>query len=159
MRAERGAATVEFALFAMFLVLIVSGIVDLGRGFYTAIALNDAVQEGAMFAAFTDDIAGSNLTAADMREAGITDKQVDPFVELAPGRENLKTFGKQMHLLSGIRGPLAVEGGTTSDITVMFADLSGSLSKISEVFSLCEIARVTGIEATTIAAKAKYGAP
>lgn len=66
MRAERGAATVEFALFSMFLVLIVSGIVDLGRGMYTAIALNDAVQEGAMFAAFTDDVAGTDLTAADI---------------------------------------------------------------------------------------------
>ena len=32
---------------------------------------------------------------------------------LAPGRENLKTFSKQPHLLSGLRGPLAVEGGIT----------------------------------------------
>ncbi|HEY3484536.1 MAG TPA: hypothetical protein VGK49_04085, partial [Ilumatobacteraceae bacterium] len=38
----------------------------------------------------------------------------DPFFRLAEGRENLKTFGKQAHLLSGIRGPLSVEGGTTS---------------------------------------------
>ena len=38
----------------------------------------------------------------------------DPFFQLAPGRENLRTFGKQPHLLSGIRGPLAVEGGTTA---------------------------------------------
>ena len=67
MRAERGAATVEFALFAMFLVLIISGIVDVGRGFYTAIALNDAVQEGAMYAAFTDDVAGSAVSADDIK--------------------------------------------------------------------------------------------
>jgi Flp pilus assembly protein TadG len=66
-RAERGAATVEFALFAMFLVLIVSGIVDLGRGLYTAIALNDAVQEGAMYAAFTDDVAGTAVTAENIK--------------------------------------------------------------------------------------------
>ena len=38
----------------------------------------------------------------------------DPFFQLAPGRSNRRTFGKQQHLLSGIRGPLAVEGGTTS---------------------------------------------
>ncbi|HEX4527110.1 MAG TPA: PKD domain-containing protein [Gaiellaceae bacterium] len=38
----------------------------------------------------------------------------DPFFELAPGRENLTTFPKQPHLLSGIRGPLSVEGGTTA---------------------------------------------
>ena len=77
MRAERGAATVEFALFSMFLVLIVCGIVDLGRGFYTAIALNDAVQEGAMFAAFTDDVAGTDLTAADI-EARVVSSTSSP---------------------------------------------------------------------------------
>ena len=38
----------------------------------------------------------------------------DPFFELQPGRENLTTFPKQPHLLSGIQGPLSVEGGTTS---------------------------------------------
>lgn len=67
MRAEKGAATVEFAIVAMFLVLLVSGIVDLGRGLYTAIALDEAVQEGAMFAAFTEDVAGSPVTGDDIK--------------------------------------------------------------------------------------------
>ncbi|HVR33217.1 MAG TPA: TadE/TadG family type IV pilus assembly protein [Acidimicrobiia bacterium] len=67
MGAERGAATVEFALFAMFLILIVCGIVDLGRGLYTAIALDDAVQEGVIYAAFTDDLAGTEVTADDIK--------------------------------------------------------------------------------------------
>ncbi|MGB7962679.1 MAG: hypothetical protein WCF12_06920, partial [Propionicimonas sp.] len=38
----------------------------------------------------------------------------DPWFALQPGQENLKSFAKRPHLLSGIRGPLAVEGGTTS---------------------------------------------
>ena len=38
----------------------------------------------------------------------------DPYFILAPGRGNLRTFGKQPHLLGGIQGPLAVEGGTTA---------------------------------------------
>lgn len=54
-------------MFAMFLILIVSGIVDLGRGMYTAIALNDAVQEGAIYAAFTGEIGGSAVTADDIK--------------------------------------------------------------------------------------------
>lgn len=66
MQAEKGAATVEFAMFAMFLILLVAGIVDLGRGLYTAIALDEAVQEGAMFAAFTEDLAGTPVTGADI---------------------------------------------------------------------------------------------
>lgn len=78
MQDERGAATVELALFAMFLIMIVSGIVDLGRGMYTAIALNDAVQEGAMYAAFTDDVAGSPVSTADiaLRVTSATDSLV-----------------------------------------------------------------------------------
>ena len=77
MRAEKGAATVEFALFAMFLVLLVSGIVDLGRGLYTAIALDDAVQEGAIFAAFTEEIAGAPVTGADI-EARVVSSTSSP---------------------------------------------------------------------------------
>ena len=38
----------------------------------------------------------------------------DPWFDLQPGRENLKSFAKRAHLLSGLRGPLAVEGGTTA---------------------------------------------
>ncbi|MFP5333553.1 MAG: TadE family protein [Acidimicrobiia bacterium] len=72
MQAEKGAATVEFAMFAMFLILLVAGIVDLGRGLYTAIALDEAVQEGAMFAAFTEDLAGTPVTGADIETRVIT---------------------------------------------------------------------------------------
>ncbi|MEX2655548.1 MAG: TadE/TadG family type IV pilus assembly protein [Acidimicrobiia bacterium] len=67
MGTERGAATVELALLAMFLLLIVSGIVDLGQGMYTAIALDDAVQEGAIYAAFTEDAGGTPVTADDIK--------------------------------------------------------------------------------------------
>src|SRR5262249_5108035 len=37
----------------------------------------------------------------------------DTYFNLPPGRENIKTFAKQPHLLSGIRGPLPREGGAT----------------------------------------------
>ena len=37
----------------------------------------------------------------------------DPDFVLAPGAENVKSFAKQPHLLSGLQGPLQVEGGTT----------------------------------------------
>lgn len=78
MQGERGAATVELALFAMFLILLISGIVDLGRGLYTAIALNDAVQEGAMYAAFTEEVAGSPVSESDIiaRVTSATDSPV-----------------------------------------------------------------------------------
>jgi Ca2+-binding RTX toxin-like protein len=42
------------------------------------------------------------------------DLVADPYYVLQPGQENLTSFSKRPHLLSGIRGPLAVEGGTTA---------------------------------------------
>jgi hypothetical protein len=38
----------------------------------------------------------------------------DPYFDIQPGHQNLRAFPKSPHRLSGIRGPLAVEGGTTS---------------------------------------------
>lgn len=58
---ERGSALVETALVSMFLVLLVTGIADLGRAIYTSIALRDAAQEAAHFASFEDEVGGASL--------------------------------------------------------------------------------------------------
>jgi Flp pilus assembly protein TadG len=50
-RAERGQAVVEFALIVPILLLIVMGILDFGRVFYTYEALANAAREGARFCA------------------------------------------------------------------------------------------------------------
>jgi len=50
--AQHGAAAVEMAIAAIFLVLMACGIVDLGRGIFTSIGLRDAAQEGAIYASF-----------------------------------------------------------------------------------------------------------
>lgn len=52
MNGERGAALVETALLLPMLLLLLMGVVDLGRAFATHIAVQDASQEGAMVAAF-----------------------------------------------------------------------------------------------------------
>lgn len=50
---ERGAATVELAIVAIFMALLVMGVIDIGRLIFTGLAVEDAAQEGAAFAAFT----------------------------------------------------------------------------------------------------------
>ena len=40
--------------------------------------------------------------------------QADPYFDIQPGHENFRAFPKASAPLSGIRGPLAVEGGTTA---------------------------------------------
>jgi len=49
---ERGQGLLEFAVSLIILLLIVAGIIDLGRAFFTYMALRDAAQEGAVYGSF-----------------------------------------------------------------------------------------------------------
>lgn len=51
---ERGQSLVELALFMTFLFVLLAGVVDIGRAFFTYISLRDAAQEGAMFASIEE---------------------------------------------------------------------------------------------------------
>jgi hypothetical protein len=46
---ERGQSLMELALSMTVMLILLGGIVDLGRAFFTYMALRDAVQEGAMY--------------------------------------------------------------------------------------------------------------
>jgi len=48
---EKGQSLVELAVSLVILLLLVGGIVDLGRAFFTSMSLRDAVQEGALYGA------------------------------------------------------------------------------------------------------------
>lgn len=52
---ERGAVLVETAILIPLLVVLVMGIVDLGRAFSAEITIRDAASEGALFATSTPD--------------------------------------------------------------------------------------------------------
>ena len=47
---ERGVNLIEMALVLPLLLLLLAGVVDLGRAFYTYVSLTNAVREGARFA-------------------------------------------------------------------------------------------------------------
>jgi len=46
---ERGQSLAEMAMMMSFLLILLVGVVDLGRGFFVYLALRDAAQEGALF--------------------------------------------------------------------------------------------------------------
>ncbi len=48
---ERGQSLVEMALMMVILLTILSGVLDLGRGFFSFIAIQNAAGEGALYAA------------------------------------------------------------------------------------------------------------
>ncbi|MCK5645364.1 MAG: pilus assembly protein [Anaerolineales bacterium] len=58
-RKENGQGFVEFAVGITFLLILLAGILDLGRAYFSYIALQDAAQEGASYASIAPtDITG-----------------------------------------------------------------------------------------------------
>jgi hypothetical protein len=59
LRRENGQGLVEFAIGITFLLVLLAGILDLGRAYFSYIALQDAAQEGASYASIAPtDILG-----------------------------------------------------------------------------------------------------
>ena len=60
---EKGQSLMEFSISLVVLLILIAGIVDLGRAFFTYIALRDAAQEGASYAAVSNP---DPLTSGDV---------------------------------------------------------------------------------------------
>jgi len=69
-RSERGQSLVEMAMSLVILLLLVGGVVDLGRAFFTFMALRDSVQEGALYGSInptlTQEIKNHVLNSSNM---------------------------------------------------------------------------------------------
>ncbi len=61
---ERGQSMVELALFITILMALLAGTVDLGRGFFTWLAMRDAAQEAATYGAINPP--GGNVTCTPL---------------------------------------------------------------------------------------------
>jgi Flp pilus assembly protein TadG len=66
-RTERGASAVEFAIVLPVLFLVIAGIVDFGRYFFTQIQVTNAAREGARAAVVLPNPAASDMTAITQR--------------------------------------------------------------------------------------------
>lgn len=77
-RVQRGQSTVEFGVSAIVLILLVVGLVDLGRAFYFDVALHGATREAARQAAWFDPANGTNPTLFDTDSAWTGDPCKDP---------------------------------------------------------------------------------
>ncbi len=74
-RSHSGSAVVELALILPFLLLLIVGVVDYGRAFYTSITVANAARAGAEYGAsdpaFSGDTIGmKNFAQGDGQEAG-----------------------------------------------------------------------------------------
>ena len=86
-----GQSTVEFAISAVVLILLVLGLIDFGRAFYFGIGLTSAAREGARQASWFDDATGTNPYLYDQAIKDVVDR-------------NLKNSGLQASVLGNATG-------------------------------------------------------
>lgn len=71
-RSERGQSLTEMAFATVVLLILLGGVVDLGRAFFTYMALRDSVQEGALYGSIhpnqTVEIKNHVLSASSMMQ-------------------------------------------------------------------------------------------
>lgn len=69
----KGQSLTEFAIGFSVMLLLIVGIVDFGRAFFTYMALNDAVQEGALYGSLNP----TNISGIETRVQGIAVGPID----------------------------------------------------------------------------------
>lgn len=75
---EQGQSLVEFAITLPVLLLIMSGLLDLGRAYYTFIALEEAVAEAALYLAISPDCPDDDTNGDDTVDSSDLSKCVNP---------------------------------------------------------------------------------
>lgn len=114
LHAEGGAAAVEFAIIVPVLLLIVAGIVDFGRAFFTEIQLANAAREGARAAVVSTISAGDIKTRAETSAPGLT--LTFPVLQQCPSGDGNATVEVQTSFNYIILGPAAsIVGGSIAD--------------------------------------------
>ena len=73
MKSERGQSFIELGISMVFLLVLLAGVMDLGRVIFTYIALRDAVQEGAAFAAIKPNDCGVAIRRIREHTSGAVD--------------------------------------------------------------------------------------
>ena len=124
-RDDRGAAAVEFALLLPVLLVLVCGLIDFGRLFFTQITLTDAAREGVRVLAL-EGAAGSGYTT-DQADADATTR-----AQLAAG---------------GVSGTVTVSPGTCSEgdpVTLTVSVPFDFITPLPDLAGLTGIGTVTG---------------
>jgi Flp pilus assembly protein TadG len=85
--ARRGAAAIEMAILAPFLVLLMVIAVDWARIFYYTVTINDCARNGAVYLASTNDLASSPYTSYTQAALAGTNLSPTPTVSSASGSD------------------------------------------------------------------------
>lgn len=115
MKTQRGQSIVELALLFPLLMMLLMGLLDLGRAYYIMVALRDAAEEGASYAAIQPtDEAEIKARAADASGdliATTADDVVITTSSLLPGEPITVTINYQYDFYMPLAQPFLPEDG------------------------------------------------
>jgi Flp pilus assembly protein TadG len=74
---EKGQSLVEFAIVLPFLLVILAGVLDVGRLYYVSVSISDAAAEGAAYAAINPDNTAEIVARAQAASTGMVEVQED----------------------------------------------------------------------------------
>lgn len=122
LRNERGSALVEMAILAPFLIMLVLGVIEVGRMMFIQVDLNEAAQEGALFATFQPEdsleIQNRVVESTDSLSLSVDNVEVDC---LAANRVRV-TVTKQVPLVAAfflvpVTGdPMTMQGSVEGEV-------------------------------------------
>ena len=117
MRTEKGQSIVELAVLFPLLMMLLMGLLDLGRAYYIMIALRDAAEEGATYAAIhPNDQTGIKARATDASGDLVVinaDNIQIAAVSFVPGAPITITVNYQYDFYMPLAQPFLPEGGLT----------------------------------------------
>jgi Flp pilus assembly protein TadG len=105
-KTRRGQSLVEFALILPVLLLIMFGVVDLGRAFYISVVLSNVAREGARYAALNPTATATDIRQAALAEAGgagvgLAEGNIDLTLPIERGKAFTVTVNYQFDLVMG----------------------------------------------------------
>ncbi len=74
---EKGQSLVEFAIVLPFLLVILAGVLDVGRLYYISVSISDAAAEGAAYAAINPNNTAEIVARAQAASTGMVEVQED----------------------------------------------------------------------------------
>jgi Flp pilus assembly protein TadG len=123
---ERGQGLVEFSLMLVFLTILLMGVFDLGRAYFSYLAIKDAAEEGAYFgSAFPQCVDADGIN--NDSSAGCANPNNTPYRVLhsAPqgslvNMSDLKAVSVGVDLPCGTAQPCVMEAGDSLTVTVSY---------------------------------------
>lgn len=131
LRKERGQSMLEIALALPVLLLILSGLLDLGRLYYAYVAVTDAAAEGATYFAMNPNDSDEAFARAQEASGGLVELEEDMVAiecgDIALGAPVTVTVSYPFHLATPVINAIVPDGVLTLRAVANEAILTGEL--------------------------------